>query len=516
MRIRTLSIFGIAAAVGCSHSGASIPGGHLPRNAAVVDATTSQAFLPEPKTTQPVPALPMPEGKNQFDLPERLPGAEAKPLPPLKFDKNTSKAERDEAIRKAYPALVPVGALDIPASTPMTLADFQQLASESSPALRKAEAEAQSAYGAMIQAGLYPNPTIGYQVDQFQPNLPIPPGSSISGKGQQGGFVNQLIKTAGKLKYAQRVAGFDYINALVAVRKARVDVTGQVRQYYFAALTAQKGVEINTALADMSDEVYKLQLKFLAAGQAAEYEPLQLHAQSILARNAVVQSKAAYKAALRQLAAAVGQPDLPASPLSGRADGPPPLFDETAAKAAVLESHTDLLTARNTIEQAKANLTLQRVTPIPDLQTNQYHQYDNVAQVYQFGVQLGIQLPLFDRNQGAIQQARGRIASSAEGLRLTENKLLGDLSAAVAQYEANRTVAENYRKDVIPNLTLTYKAMVRRYQAEPDKVSFNDLIGVQQNIFTAMQGYQTALNAQWQAVVDLATITQQDELVWEK
>ena len=368
----------------------------------------------------------------------------------------------------------------------------------------------------MIQAGLYPNPTLGYQVDQWQPNLPVPPGSSISGKGQQGGFINQLIKTAGKLKYAQRVAGFDYINALVAVRKAQVDLTAQVRQYYFAAITAQKGVEVNSALADLSDEVYRLQLKQLAAGQAAEYEPLQLHAQAVLARNAIVQSKANLKAAWKQLAAAVGQPDLAMVPLAGQADAKPPLFDEDSAKAAVLESHTDLLTARNTIEQAKVNLQLQKVTPIPDISTNQYHQYDNVAQVYQFGVQLGIQLPVFDRNQGAIRQAQGKITSAAESLRFTENALVGRVAEAYARYEANRVISENFREKVIPNLTHTYRAMVRRYQVEPDKVGFNDLVGVQQNIFTAMQGYLTALNAQWQAVVDLATLTQQDELVLPK
>ncbi len=67
----------------------------------------------------------------------------------------------------------------------------------------------------------------------------------------------------------------------------------------------------------------------------------------------------------------------------------------------MFDQHTDLLTARNQIAQAQTNVTLQRRMPIPDLQTNSYHQYDNLAQTYQFGVQLGVQLPLSDRNQVA-------------------------------------------------------------------------------------------------------------------
>jgi cobalt-zinc-cadmium efflux system outer membrane protein len=459
-----------------------------------------------------------PAGKKdtQFELPKNLPGAEAKPFVPPTFGPNTPKAQRDAEIAKAYPALTPVDVREVHAGRMMSLSDFQKIATENSPALRRAEADAHSAYGTAIQAGLYPNPTLGYQVDQWQPRLYIPPGAGFSGKGQQGGFVNQLIKTAGKLKYAQRVAGFDYINALVAVRKAQVDLTAQVRQYYFAALTAQKSLEVNRALAELADEVYQLQLKQLAAGTAAGYEPLQLYAQAVQARNAVSLSEIAYRASWRQLAATGGMPDLAEATLDGQADMPAPTFELEAAKATVLESHTDILTARNGIEQAKANLTLQQITPVPDLQTNQYHQYDNAAQTYQFGVQLGISLPIYDRNQGGIQRARGQIISSAENLRLNENNLLVKLAEAFGRYEANRVTAANYRDKVVPNLTHAYRALIRRYQVEPDKVGFNDIVLAQQNLATALQTYLTALGNQWQAVVDVANVMQIDELVLEK
>jgi len=516
MRTRIFTFFGLAAAVGCSAPSASIPGAHLPRDSHAIDVGTSRSLDPRPEAPKPMPPLPPgPGGNKPFDLPSNLPGANAPPVPPLKFDKNTTQEQREAAIKKAFPEIVPVGAAEVLPGTPMGLADFQQLASQFSPALRKAEADAQAAHGAMVQAGLHPNPMVGYEVDAWQPYLQVP-GVGGAGNGQQGGYISQLIKTAGKLKYAQRVAGFDYINALVAVRKARVDVTADVRQAYFAALTAQKGVEVNKALADLTDELYRSKLKQLAAGQAADYEPLQLYSQSVLARNAVVQSETNLRASWKRLAAAIGQPDLAMVPLTGQADAEPPRFDAEEAKAMILESHTDLLTVRNVIEQSKANLHLQRVTPIPDVQTFQYHQYDNLAQQYQLGVQIGIQVPIFDRNQGNIRQAQGRIAGAAENLRMTENNLISKLATAFGQYESNRIVAQNYREKVIPTMAKAYRSMTQRHQVEPDKVTFDDLVLAQQNYGTAMQAYLAALSAQWQAVVDLANLTQQDELILER
>ena len=142
MRWRTLPLCGLAAAVGCATPDVRIPGAHMPKNAQAIDVGTSQSLgLPEGKP-KPVPPLPMPPGGNKtFDLPSRLPGADTRPLMPLKFDKDTPKAEREAAIKKAYPELVPAAATEIP-GTPMSLADFQQLAALHSPALRRAEADA--------------------------------------------------------------------------------------------------------------------------------------------------------------------------------------------------------------------------------------------------------------------------------------------------------------------------------------------------------------------------------------
>src|SRR6266568_2612896 len=78
-----------------------------------------------------------------------------------------------------------------------TLEQLQQSAIEHNPTLKQAQAEIRAAKGRKRQAGLYPNPTIGYLGEQIA-------GGSQRG-GEQGGFIQQDIVLGGKLAAAQRV-----------------------------------------------------------------------------------------------------------------------------------------------------------------------------------------------------------------------------------------------------------------------------------------------------------------------
>ena len=515
LRKRWLAIGGLAFHVGCAARSVALPVSHLPPPPAPMDLQTALALASKPAAAPAKPPGPdaAPPKKDVFGVSPSLPGASSPPVQMPKFAPGASPADRIRAVREAYPTLAPVTALQ-PAdgAVSVSLPDLEALALANSPTIKRASADAAVSYGQVIQAGLHPNPTAGYQADQVQPYLPIPPGATFSGAGQQGGYINQLIKTAGKLTLAQKVSGFDYINALVAVRGTQVAVIAQVRTAYFSALVAQQNAAINKGLADMIDEVYNLQLKRVAAGIDAGYEPLQLYAQAVQARNAHAQGQETAKAAWKQLAAAVGQPDLAPMDLAGQAAAPAPAIDEDAAKARILEQHTDILTARNTIAQNRTNLVLQRRLPIPDIGTNQYHQYDNAAQTYQFGLQIGIQLPLYDRNQGNIHSAQSKIASSTLNLEATRNDLFARFAEAYGRYRANAVAATNYREKVLPSLTQAYQAIIRRYQVEPEKVGFGDIVVAQQNLAAALQTYSQVLDAQWKAVVDVANVSQVDEL----
>jgi outer membrane protein, heavy metal efflux system len=483
---------------------AESPATSSPKVALAPSAEAKQPQLPAPRLSEPSPA------SKAFLLPPRLPGADAPPIRVPRFDKETP-AERDKVIRALYPALPPaaeeVRPILPPGGKPWTLADLQALALQNSPAIRRAQQEVEASRGAMIQAGLYPNPTVGYAGDQIQPG-----NKPSNSAGQQGGFIDQVIKTAGKLQLARLVASIDYLNAEVALRRAQVDLINQVRGRYFSVLVTQEGMAVNRALAELADEVYRLQLRQVGGGEAAGYEPLQLYAQAVQARNTLLQAQTRYRAAWRQLAASLATPELPPQLLAGRADTVPPQYDLERAKAQLVAGHTDLLTARNAIVQAQYSLRLAQVVPIPDIQTHTAIQHDNADGNNQFSLQVGVELPVWNRNQGNIYQARAQLARAMEDLHARQNDLLSQLAEVFGRYEFNRALTANYRERILPNLARAYRAIYQRYQQEPDKVGFGDVVVAQQNYAAALNSYLGALGDQWTAVVDLANLMQIDEL----
>src|SRR5207249_3184889 len=236
--------------------------------------------------------------------------------------------------RELFQALPPLGdelqPTPGPNGMPLTLSDLEQIALARNPRIGQARAEVEAARGAAIQAGLYPNPVVGFQGDQI---------GSAGTKGQLGGYIEQLIKTAGKLRLARLVELMNYANAQLALRRAEIDLIGQVRSGYFSVLVARENVRVTRALSRFADEVYRIQIAQVRGEQAAPYEPFQVYVLAAQARTALIQARNRYIAAWKQLAVVLSDPKMPPTELVGRADAPVPEYPYEAALARILSSH---------------------------------------------------------------------------------------------------------------------------------------------------------------------------------
>ncbi len=495
---------------GCARSKVCLPCGRLPSAVPAVDSIASTAIE---GVSPPEVERPKHDEHNPFDVLAPLPGADSAPFELPKPPPNATGKQLIDNLKTSYPKLdTKIVPLTDESLREFQLAELIEIAFANRPSIQRAIADSDAAYGRVIQAGLHPNPVVGYQADQWQPG---PKPNPLNNSGQQGGFVSQLIKTAGKLQLAQQVAGFDYINSLIDVREEQIRTISEVRRHYFEVLVAEQAHSVSTSLATMAQELYEIQIAQVAAGISAPYEPLILYSQATQAKNSVSIAAAQYRSAWSQLAASIGQPSLEPAPIAGSAITEPPKFDPNDLQPMMLSFHTNVLQSLNRISQAQTDLELQRRIPIPDLQLNNSHQFDNSTSNYQFGVQVGIALPISDRNQGNIRAASSRITSNSRDLEAIRNDLQSRFAEAFARYEVNVLLSKSYRDSIIPNLTQGYQAIVRRYQSQPGAVTFNDVVVAQQNLAQSLQSYTDDLSAQWQAVIDVASIVQLDELYTE-
>ena len=84
------------------------------------------------------------------------------------------------------------------ANSPMSLADLERLALEANPTLAQAEAAIRAAEGRRVQAGLMPNPVIGYSGNEFA-------FRAFSDKSEHLGFIEQTIPLGGKLSKSRAI-----------------------------------------------------------------------------------------------------------------------------------------------------------------------------------------------------------------------------------------------------------------------------------------------------------------------
>ncbi|HKI19885.1 MAG TPA: TolC family protein, partial [Isosphaeraceae bacterium] len=310
---------------------------------------------PDPSSREPMGRQDLAR-QNRLDLkiPPELPGSEA---PPIKIPIERAAGERE--LERLYPELpaMPVEpkVLPGPGGKPYTLSDLQRLAAANSPTLRQAASDVEAAKGNLIQAQTYPNPTVSYLVD---------PANNNSTESVQGGAIDQMIITGGKMKLGAAAAQKALDNAILALKRARSDLSTAVRNAYFTVLVDVETLIVTGAQARLADDIYRLQVGLQKGTQAAPYEPTALRAQAFTNRLAYKQAIASYIYDWKALVATIGLQQLPLSEIAGRVDRLFPYFDYDEVLAHVLQNHTDILTARNGVKIAQYNLKLQQVTPI--------------------------------------------------------------------------------------------------------------------------------------------------------
>ncbi|MHB1423128.1 MAG: TolC family protein [Gemmataceae bacterium] len=449
-------------------------------------------------------ALQQPEKKPppRLVVPPNLPGAKA----PLIENYPEDAPAQERFLKNFFPPLPKAPQLRPPASgpegRPMTLTDLQRLAALYSPAIQSAEAAVEAAKGAAKQAGAYPNPTLFFEQDTV----------GTGAAGYEGFGSHLTVKTAGKLKLQQAAAMMDLLNAQLALKRAYTDLSYQVRTNYFAVLVALEGVKINQALYEFTEEVFRVQVEMVQGQLSAPYEALQLRPLAMQARFNLIQAQNQYLASWRQLAAALGLRDMPPTELTGRVDMPVPVFDYKEVLAGVLANHTDVRSANNSIQQARFNLRLAKVTPVPDVDLNILGQKDDTAppNVIAHSLQASIPIPIFNQNQGGIKQATALLVQSQAQLEQTRNTLTQTLADAYNRYATNR---ENVAITVqqVQDQVRAYRMLVGRRWAD-QAVAFGDQVVAQQLLVTYIGNYVAALGLQWLAVCDVANLLQTDDL----
>ena len=373
------------------------------------------------------------------------------------------------------------------AATGLTLTDLEQMAQSGNPTLAQAAANVEVAHGRALQSGLYPNPTVGYNGEQMGPR-------NLSGLGeQQGLFIDQTIVTAGKLRlnrarYAQEVSQRE---AQALAQQYRVRNGLRVRFYQLLAM--QRLLDVRADLLKVAQQAVTTTEELKNVGAANEPDLLQARIEARQERVGLENARALYRAAWEQLAAFVGNPCLPPGRLEGdlEAVAAVPDFDTTLAH--LLESSPEMQIARAEIVRNQFGLKREQVEPIPNVQFRVSTGYDFERDVRGVSttVNVGVRLPLFDKNQGNIRAAQAQLAYAHADLSRVELSLRQRLSRQYARYRTALTIVESYRKENLPDARRAYELYLDSFRRR--RAAWPQVLVAQRTYFQISVDYVQAL-----------------------
>ncbi len=215
----------------------------------------------------------------------------------------------------------------------------------------------------------------------------------------------------------------------------------------------------------------------------------------------------------KQLVAVIGLRQLPLSEVAGRVDVALPFYDYDAVLSHVLKHHTDVLTAQNTVEKNQFSLKLAQVSAVGDIdfQFAVLKEFALAPEKIVHTAQIGIPIPLWDRNKGGIISAEAALVRALEEPHRVESNLTNNLANAYTNYKNNLDALEYYRKLILPDQIRTYRGVLVRREIDTS-VAFSDLVTAQQTLTTNVNTYLTVLAQLWTSVAQVADFLQTDDL----
>jgi outer membrane protein, heavy metal efflux system len=343
-----------------------------------------------------------------------------------------------------------------------TLDAAMQSARENNPTLRQAEAGVKAARARAQQAGLYPNPTVGYSGDEIR-------GGEING-GKQGFFVEQRIITAGKLSRAREVMNKDTKLAEIEAEEQKVRVETAVKMAFYRVLAAQEMADARADLARIAEQTVESERRLQNTGQGDETEVLAAEVETQRMQLSARKMENTLREEWRSLVAVIGQPELQMQTVAGDLENGWPVLDELQVVENVATQSPAVRVASAGSERGEAALALAKREKIPDITARVGLEYNHellnrapFSTGWQGNAELAVELPIFNRNQGNIAAAREDILRAGAEKQRVMLTLRERAAAMVEQYANARLMAAQYRDGILPLAKKSYALMSDRY-----------------------------------------------------
>jgi cobalt-zinc-cadmium efflux system outer membrane protein len=388
----------------------------------------------------------------------------------------------------------------------LRLEDLERMALQNNPTIGQAEAAVRAAEGRRVQAGLMPNPIIGYLGEELS-------ARAFDQKSEHYVFAEQEVPLGGKLKKSRDVFARERAQAQAEAAAQKQRVLNAVRTLYYEALGAQRLVEVRAELAKLAGEAVDVTGELFNTGAADRPDALAIQVEARRAGLDLIMAENERDQIWLQIGAVVGDPFLKPARLAGDLEQGLPALEQERLLAALLSVSPEVKRAQAGIERARASLARAKAEPTPNLFLRGGMGYSaELLETFppqppgrksgpEAFAEVGLRIPLFNRNQGAIAEASAELDFAEREARRVELMLRARTASAFRAYQNALSVATEYREQIVPRARQAYELYLASFRQMA--AAYPQALIAQRTFFQTQAEYVRALVDVWRNAIQL-------------
>lgn len=374
----------------------------------------------------------------------------------------------------------------------ITLSDALGLALSANPDLSVVTREREAINGVRLQAATRPNPTISTLMEDTR-----------NSTRQTTILLDQPIELGNKRDNRIKSADIRYeaVNADIAIKKS--EIYANVLSAFYDVLAAQERLNLAKSSLEVAKQAREAASKKVLAGKISPVEETKSKVAESGIRIEANQAISTLNTARKRLASMWGSTYPKFQKVEGQIENiheVPPLPELSA----MLDNAPAIQRAKLEIDVRQAQVSIENTKRTPDLTLSVGAKRNEELGLNQAVLGFSIPIPIFDRNQGNLQEAVSRTDKARDEFVAFKIQVETQLGSAYERLSVARQSVETLHNEILPGAQSAFDAAAKGF--EFGKFNFLDVLDAQRTLVQAKSQYINALQEAHQASAEIKRI----------
>ena len=387
----------------------------------------------------------------------------------------------------------PLSSVLIEPTGKVTLTDVLNLALSNNPELSVALRELEAIDGIRVQAATRLNPSISTSVqDTRRENRQI----YLQ--------LNQEIELGNKREARMDAADAIYKKANAELDSKKAEIHANVVNAFYEVLAAQERLKLSQSSIEVANQALDAAAKRVKAGKSSPVEETKSKIVQSSAKIELSQATSLLNSARKRLSALWGSSNPVYEHAEGNVENIPAIANLNDLSSA-LENAPAITIAKLEINARDGMTRVERSKATPNITLSAgVVNNQELGGINQALLGLSVPIPVFDRNQGNLQEAVSRQYKAQDELVALKAQLEANLAFQYERLNAARQTSESIRSEILPGSQSAFEAATKGFQA--GKFNFLDVLDAQRTLFQAKSQYIQSLIDAHQAIAEIERI----------